>query len=342
MTFVDALTESHRADAERSVLLGNGFSIDWNSATFRYSSLFDEAELDLHVDKVGLFDTFKTRDFEKIIELLEASARLADLYGTSDSDLAEKLREDALYVKRGLADVIAARHPDNCMAIADNEADFARGFLSNFDWYFTANYDLLLYWVINRDTASGHDVHRRDGFQWPTPQPANELIWKSSVAEREQRVFHLHGGLHMYTAPSGRLYKLKYDGNTSLVRQVRTRLESNEYFLVVTEGTSADKQEQIRRSEYLQFCHRRLREMTGTMFIHGMALSPNDEHILEAIEDSHCEIDSLYVSLHGDPTQHDTESVIRRAGLVSQRRARNKGRDLQVHFYDAASAHVWR
>ena len=168
LSFKDALADSANYAGERSVLLGNGFGIAWDRETFHYESLFDEAKLkNLTVDKVALFDGIDTHDFERVIEHLQTAARLAKLYATSDPDLAKRLAADAKVVRRGLADVLAARHPESSAKLLPAECLNARHFLSRFRRIYSVNYDLLLYWVVNMQDV-GHDVVRGDGFQFPT------------------------------------------------------------------------------------------------------------------------------------------------------------------------------
>jgi hypothetical protein len=236
LAFAEAIEDSKRRSGARSLLLGNGFSIDWNYKIFRYDSLYDDATFDgLSVDKAALFDELDTRDFEKVIEHLKSAADLADLYNTLDDDLWETFRADAQVVRHGLADVIARRHPNRAQEIKDVEAKHARAFLSNFRWIYTVNYDLLLYWVVNRTAASAHIVPMEDGFEWPTADGPQELIWKRSLMGT-QRIFYLHGALHLFRERDKKLHKLKYGLAEPLIDQVRKRIEAGQYPRVVTEG----------------------------------------------------------------------------------------------------------
>ena len=51
------------------------------------------------------------------------------------------------------------------------------------------------------------------------------------------------------------------------------------------------------------------------------------------------QIRTLYVSLYGDPDSDPNRQIRTRANEISV--ARGTRRPLAVHFYDAASAHVW-
>lgn len=341
--FGDAVEDSKGRTGPSSLLLGNGFSIDWNYKRFHYNSLYDDATFEgLSVAKDELSERLDTHDFEVVIERLKTAADLADLYETTDGDLPEALRADAQIVRNGLADVLARRHPNRAQELKDAEVEQARAFLAHFRDIFTVNYDLLLYWVVNRSADSSHAVPVRDGFEWPTANGPYELIWKSKPTQGAQRIFYLHGALHYFREADHRVHKLKYGLAEPLIDQVRGRIEAGEYPRVVTEGKMEEKTASIERSAYLRACHRKLATAEGTIFVHGMSLSSNDDHILRLLESEDSKVEALYVSVHGDPDGEFNDEMMRRARRIKHRRDSNGGRRLDVSFYDAASAHIWR
>lgn len=342
ITFQAALDDAHSRPWPRAVLLGNGFSIDWNADIFRYQSLYDEATLHgLRVDKAGLFDGLRTMDFERVVEFLTKAALLVELYEPSDPALASKLRADATVVRNGLADVIAARHPPLPSAISDAEAEMARQFLAEFDTIFTVNYDLLLYWVLNRVDNTNVQPPRADGFHRSATTGSNEyLVFKRRLADAIAVVFWLHGGLHLFVEDD-KVYKLRYS-TTPLITQIKANLDAGLYPLVVTEGSSEEKQAQIGQNRYLSYANNRFRDLSGCLFIHGMSLSDKDDHLLEALSAKDSDIEVIYVSIHGNKTTVANRRIISRAESIAEARSDNGGRKLEVFFYRADSAHVWR
>lgn len=344
MTFDAALDDSEKYSSPRNVLLGNGFSIDWRYETFAYRSLFDDATFSgLHVGKDELFGQLSTHDFEVVIESLSTAAELADLYGTEDPYIADRFREDAQHIRNGLADVLAQRHPNRAQELTFEEVEHARAFLSNFRNIFTVNYDLLLYWVVNRIEAGHPGVSKRDGFEWLTGDGPFDLIWKSKPTQGSQLIFYLHGALHYFRATTDRkLHKLAYSISEPLIDQVRERIEGGEYPRIVTEGRSDEKVAAIERNPYLRHAHDHLRRASGVLFIHGMSLSPNDRHILKLVESPDSEIEALYISVFGDPGDDANEEMMVRARRIPRRRVAEGGPALEIAFYDASSASVWR
>jgi len=337
ITFNEALADARDNSDEMAVLLGNGFSIEFAPQVFSYDALAKEASLDaLSVDKDELFAALNSNNFEVVIDKLKAGAALARLY-PGDVGNADVMEADAKVVRHGLADVLADRHPLTALALTDEEVLRARTFLSNFTRIYTLNYDLLLYWVLNRER--GPHVNRADGFEWPTAQRSTRYVWKSKPA-RPQRVFYLHGALHLFRHDK-KLEKLTYWNDGPLIEKLRERLEQGKYPHIVTEGKREEKESRIDKSGYLRTGLRRFGELRGALFIHGSSMSPNDAHIFELIEADSSEIDALYIGLQSTTTK-SARSVIARAKEIKEERRVNGGGELRIHFYDSATAHVWR
>lgn len=340
MTFREAYGHAtKRGNGKPSILLGNGFSVDYDSTRFSYSSLAEEASLGaLSVSKKRLFKALGTSNFEEAIEILSKAADLAAIYDQSGA-MEDSLRNDALAVKRGLADVLAQRHPKHAYKITDDEVGSARTFLANFREVFTLNYDLLLYWVANRSVV-GPDMVQSDGFEWPSLRDHSFLVWKRNPSRR-QRIHYLHGALHLYVKER-RVRKLQYGQDGSVAEQMRENIAKGIYPLVVTEGTSDDKRAVIDRSAYLRTAHHRFDGLSGRLFLHGVSLSENDAHVTEGLAGASSKVDALYVGLHGDPTGRSAMRIQRRAKEIKDLRRAEGGAKLSVRFYNSATANVWR
>lgn len=339
LTFDEAIEHADENADLKSVLLGNGFSIDYDPAVFRYDSLAEEAKLaNLSVPKADLFKALDSTNFEVVMDKLRAGAALERLYG-GDKARAKAMESDAKVVRNGLADVLADRHPANSQDLSDDEITHARTFLHNFGNIFTLSYDLLLYWLINA-REYGPSVPRTDGFEWPTYKDKSFLMWKSAPTRR-QRIFFLHGALHMFVEDR-RLRKLSFNDHGLLIESLRDRLKNDEYPLIVTEGTRSEKDAKIDKSAYLRTGLRRFGELEGALFIHGMSLSSNDEHIIEPLESETSDVTALYVGIHSNPRSASAQRIMDRAEDIRVHREKVKGRPVTVKFYDSKSAHVWR
>lgn len=346
LSFEDALAKSDEVAGNRHLLLGNGFSIACRPDLFRYDRLFDQADFSgLGVDADRLFALSGTTDFERVIQALEAAAGLVGLYDQEQTELGDILTQDAEALKEALAAVLSRQHPSNVGEIQPEEYASARRFLANFEGQiYTVSYDLLLYWTLLQDMDP--DIASDDGFRSdPDDEDAEWVLW-DGYAGHHQRVFYIHGGLHLYDA-GATLKKITYARTgVSLVEQIRAALSEATYPLVVTEGSDAEKLGRIEHSPYLHRGLKSLNACGGSIFIHGHSLRANDEHVFRRIEGS--KVRAAFVSIYGDPESAINRAIIARADLLASHRDENQAakpahrrKDLSITFYDAESAKVW-
>jgi hypothetical protein len=72
-----------------------------------------------------------------------------------------------------------------------------------------------------------------------------------------------------------------------------------------------------------------------------MSFGESDRHIMRAIVRS--KVENLYVSLYGDPDSDWNKAIVAIVdGLAAERGQIPKKKSLNVTFYDASSAKVWR
>jgi len=335
LDFGDAIERSS-AYSKRHVLLGNGFSIACRPDRFTYGSLLDEATFDGGSPWLrDLFSLVGTVDFEEVIRLLELAAKLCEIYAVSDPGLADEFLADAEVVREALAQVLAARHPDFPHDIHPTEYQAARQFLSHFERIYTVNYDMLLYWTVMQDMEPRPS--RDDGFGNPDYPDAPYVVWKPYATFGSQRLFYLHGSLHLYDQ-GFELAKITWSRTSiPLLDQIREALAERRYPLIVTEGSSTQKVTRILHSAYLNHAIRSFSGIQGALFVYGLSLADNDEHLLRLVRDG--KLSALYVSLYGDPNNDTNSQIAAQAFALAADRPAN--RPLKVHFYDAASAHVW-
>ena len=122
-----------------------------------------------------------------------------------------------------------------------------------------------------------------------------------------------------------------------LIDQIRDALSKGFFPLFVSEGTSTEKLQRIRHSDYLAKAYRSFSEITGSLFIYGHSLASNDEHYLKRIEKG--KLSQLYIGLHGDPASDSNKRIIRRADQMAINRRR--GATLAISYFDSATARVW-
>lgn len=337
MSFDEALAESREIANEPHLLLGNGFSIACRPDRFNYGALLHEATFDAAEGDVrAVFEMIGTTDFERVIELLRVAAALVKRYG-GESAISNSLLHDAEVVKEALAQTLAARHPDLPFDIDDDEYAAVRRFLSVFRRVYTVNYDMLLYWAVMQETDP--PVPTNDGFTNPDDPDADYVVWEPYMDFGAQRLYFLHGGLHLYDTGS-EISKITWSRTgIPLVDQIRQSLAIGRYPLIVTEGTSRDKEGKILHNAYLNHAIRSFARIEKVLFIYGHSLADSDDHILRRIEEG--KLERLYISIYGDPATPSNQRIIGRAEQMNAARTGPRAKPLDVRFFDAASAHVW-
>ena len=325
---------------KRHLLLGNGFSIACRPDIFRYEKLFEQADFSNLSESAKLtFNALNTTDFERVIKALRDAAELSALYSLPENNI-QQMRADADALKELLVRTIANSHPAFPGDISDTEYAACQQFLSNFDNTYTLNYDLLLYWT-HMHHESQAEIQSDDGFrtsQWDIDDgvESDYVVWESGQSH-EQNMWFLHGALHVFD--SGTEIQ-KYTWNRTgvrLIEQIRDALSRDFFPLFVAEGSSVEKLERIRHSDYLAKAYRSFQEIHHCLFIYGHSLAANDGHYLRLIE--HGKLSHIYVGLYGDPASDINKSIVSRANAMSLGRGSKK--PLRVDFYGSESAHVW-
>lgn len=133
-----------------SILLANGFSQAWESSIFNYKNLYQKANFggrDTIIREV--FDDFETYDFEQVMRALEAAEVVCKTYNVDVTKINE-ISTDQEQLKSSLIDVISNTHPARSSHVTNRQYESAKPFILQFNSIFTLNYDLLLYWIVNK------------------------------------------------------------------------------------------------------------------------------------------------------------------------------------------------
>lgn len=123
-----------------------------------------------------------------------------------------------------------------------------------------------------------------------------------------------------------------------LIDQIRAALEENKFPLFVSEATSKEKMARIRHHDYLAKAYRSFLKIGGSLFVYGLSLSENDDHILRAIERN--KVVTLYVGLNSGLNSESSKRIIRRTTNTVNRRPAKK--PLALKYFDASMVPVWR
>lgn len=323
LTFQDAIDSIDEGE-KPSVLLANGFSQAWDPEIFNYQNLLDAADFGEREGVIRpLFDALETYDFEVISRHLTSAETILRYYDP-DNGLTGRIISDRRILKDALINAISCTHPDLPREITDDQYIAVRAFLSQFKQIFSINYDLLFYWARNKDSLAPANYTTDDGFR-------RGRQWKGHSTDQE--VHFLHGGLHIYdTGESIKKHACTDDGDT-IIEQVRANLDTGKFPLFVSEPTYQKKKYKITHNPYLNYCYRKLGNLSGTLFIHGHSMDENDKHIFDQIKSSR--VNKVFVSIYGD--EHSEANTRTKANA----RAFLERLDKDIAFYQAESTPVW-
>lgn len=321
---MDSITKDNsNEDKKPSLLLGNGFSQAFDSDIFNYQNLFIKADFGDNNDKIkNIFTNFDTYDFEKIMKNIESTKTICSIYKV-DSKKIKQFESDIENIKNSLIKVISETHPTSSRCINDEQYKKAKSFIVQFNKIFTLNYDLLLYWIINKYEIPPTGYYKNDGF--------NSDIWENAEM---QDVFFLHGALHLYDTGSDiKKHKFNCRKNSVIIDYVQNNLKKGKFPLFVSEHSPEKKLIQIKHNTYLTHCFESLKELDGTLFIHGHSMDTKDKHIFDQIKKSN--IDQIFISIFGDKNSEQNKNTIADAHKFLET---NK---IKIEFYDAATAPIW-
>lgn len=357
ITFQQAIANSQVYN-KRHLLVGNGFSIACVPTIFTYQSLYNEADFSSSPHLKEVFESLKTTDFELVINSLEKTASLMEVYKPTERKLITQLRQDALLIKELLINTIADNHPSGPQDIPDYKFVACRNFLSNF--YLTGgnvyslNYDLLLYWTLMHDiedenlTLNPCDGFGRDTFMSNGEFETSEYVtWQGTSNARNQTTFYLHGALHLFEDGADLKKYTWIDTGRPLVDQTRDALNNNKFPLFVAEGDSIKKMTNITHSAYLYHNFKsfygvcsnssRGKAPNTCLFTYGVSFSENDEHIINKI--GHGTIKHLFVGIYGDLNSDTNKGIQKKIDQLNEMRSDKF--PLSISYYDVESANVW-
>lgn len=274
---------------QKHLLLGNGFSMSYDNNIFSYNALSKFIHEIENKELQQLFDIVNTDNFELLMQQLDNSAQIAEIFG-ADKKVVEKIKEASETLKTSLIEAIKELHPGHVFTIPENKsrvcANFLQSFLSQGGEVFTTNYDLLLYWICernqleNRVDGFGRDAEETDEWVEPENRQYSELRW--GKYKDEQSIYYLHGALQIFDTGI-EIIKEEYTSQHYLLENIKERMAKKEYPIFVTAGSGNDKLVHIMHNRYLSHCYDRLTKIEGSLIVYGFGFGPYDDHIIKAI-----------------------------------------------------------
>jgi hypothetical protein len=339
-TYQDVVKHLDKQKRTKHLLLGNGFSMAYDAKIFSYNalSIFIENSDDELLKQ--LFKSINTKNFEVIMQQLDLFADVANVFNAEKSFI-DKIHRTSEILKNSLIDAVQAMHPEHVFKIPKEKSlaccAFLEDYLANNGYVFSSNYDLLLYWVLMRNTSK----NAGDGFGRELENPLedeyvpnyesefSELRWGKH--KDSQSVFYLHGALPLFDTGID-IIKEEYDGDY-LLDNIKARMEKKEYPIFVTAGNAIEKLTHIMHNRYLSFCYDALSSVTGSLITFGFNFGDNDTHIIDAINRAAQQsianrLRSVYIGVYSDSDLEHIKEI-------------EKKFKCPVRMYNAKTANVW-
>lgn len=344
LTYDEVVKYLRTKKRQKHLLLGNGFSMSYDSDIFSYNALSKFLE-NLDDDILQkLFEIIKTSNFELLMEQLENIAKIAEVFGAEKS-VVDKIHHASTTLKESLIDAIKELHPEHVFAVPVDKSKACAGFLNEYlaedGNVFTTNYDLLLYWVLMRNeldrTGDGFGREAEETEEWIEPEDRewSELRWGKN--SDMQSIFYVHGALHLFDTGID-VVKEEYTNEHVLLENVKARMERKEYPIFVTAGNGEEKLSHIRHNRYLSHCYDMLSTIEGSLVCFGFGFGPYDEHIIGAInkaakkrkdEDGKWHmLNSIYIGVYSEEALKHIQSI-------------EKKFKVPVRLFDAKTVNVW-
>lgn len=330
---------------QKHLLLGNGFSMSYDSGIFSYNALSKFLE-NLNNDILQkLFQIIKTSNFELLMEQLDNVAQIAEVFG-ADKKVVQNIRNATTTLKESLIEAIKELHPEHVFSVPEEKskacAAFLNSFLSDDGQIFTTNYDLLLYWVLMRNEIEnaidgfGRDAEESDEWIPEDERQYSELRW--GKYKGTQTVHYLHGALQLFDT-GVEIIKEEYTSEHFLLENIKARMEKKEYPIFVTAGNGFEKLSHIVHNKYLANCYESLSSISGSLICYGFGFGNYDEHIIAAINKAAKKrkdengkwlpfLNSIYIGVYSDADIKHFKSI-------------EKKFKLPVRLFDAKTVNVW-
>lgn len=327
---------------QRTLLLGNGFSMSYNKERFSFTSLLESAIkaglIKVNTPIYEIFQEFETKDFETVVNLLETATKVTKKYNAIAPENETLIVNDANKLKKHLVSIITNNHPEKITDISDEEFLCCANFINEFDKIYTLNYDLLLYWVAIKldDFIRANDIGKRrlkfsDGFGNSEEEGSEEVVYAND-SSKPSTLFYLHGALHLFDKKYEIIKQTYSRTSKPLKDQTLENIHRDIYPIFVSEGTSQQKKAKIIHNAYLNHCYKSLSKISGDLIIFGTMLKTNDDHIRDALK--HSKIKNIYIGVSSIAAIDDFESFVEELKVVAHPKT--------VLFYDYRTAKVWR
>jgi hypothetical protein len=338
LSYEEVLKHLKSQKRDKHLLIGNGFSMAYAPDIFSYNALSRFVE-DSKNELLGeLFSVIKSRNFEQIMQQLSISKEIV-LAFSGDRTLIDKISSASSNLKGALIEAVEKLHPEHVFKIPEAKSiacsKFLREYLDSSGNIFSTNYDILLYWVLMRNSVPnaidsfGRDVEDQGEYVPEDEVVLSELRWGNH--KNKQNVHYLHGALQIFD-DGVEIVKEQYNGNF-ILENIKKRMDNGNYPIFVTAGDGEEKLNHIMHNHYLAFCYDKLCSIKGSLITFGFNFGDYDEHIIKAINEASMQdikekLWRIYIGVYSEDDIMHIESI-------------KKKFKCKVNMFDTKTIKVW-
>lgn len=329
ITYEEMIEKFEKKNKTVSLLMGNGFSIAYDSNMFSYNKLAEFIKNIGSINAKKLFNIFGTSNFELIMEQLDKTLKISEEFGANENFI-ENIKSSTEELKNNLINAVSGLHPEQVFDMSESKSKNCKNFFKLFTKtkgeLFTTNYDLLMYWVLMRNEDIKEFVS--DGFGG---NDFEGIIWGNN--KDSQNIHFLHGALQIFDNGI-EIEKETYNGKNYVLDNIKDRIKNNQYPVFVTSGNGDDKLKQIKHNSYLSFCYDRLCNVEDSLVTFGFNFGDYDDHIVKAINkaakiSTRNFLKSIYIGYYSE------------ADKAHIKRIANKFKTRKVFLYCTKDVNVW-
>lgn len=337
-TYQQVLDHLKKEKRKKHLLLGNGFSIAYDSKIFSYNALSNFIKESNDSLLVDIFEIVNTSNFEQVMQQLNISKRIISVFDPKSQAL-QKIDKSIGLLKESLISAVKKLHPEYVFSIPIDKSTACAKFISDYlgpnESIFTTNYDILLYWVLMRNDIQncidgfGRDLENDDEYISEENCEYSELRW--GKYKDTQNIFYLHGALPIFDNGID-VIKEEYDGEY-ILDKINTQMEKGNYPIFVTAGNGDEKLNHILHNHYLSFCYDKLSTIKGSLITIGFNFGEYDEHIIRAINLATKQnirdcLRSVYIGVYSDNDKKHIEQIEHKFKC-------------KVNIFDTKTANIW-
>lgn len=325
---IDYLKEKRKKDKRHiSLLFGNGFSMGFNPDIFSYNALSKFVKGCKDPTIIKLFHIVGTTNFELIMRTLNLFVDFGKEFAP-EAKIDEKILLAKDKLKKNLLNAIASLHPEHVFKVPESKskscAYFLKDYIDNEGSIFSTNYDLLLYWVLMRESKV-FDKKILDGF---SRGDNADLTWGIGA----QNIFYLHGSLPLFDTGYS-IIKEEYEHENYILQNIKRRIDKDQYPIFVTAGTAEEKMKVIMHNRYLFNCYNSLESLRGSLVVIGFNFGEYDNHIIDAINRAATKrsLCSLFIGYYLEEDKTHLLEICPRFKLPPEK----------IRLFDSKTANIW-